>query len=338
MPANPKRHALARQWELLKLLPTRGAGKTARELAEALNQAGFRVSKRQVERDLGDLMENFAIDCNNASIPFGWRWVAGASADLPGITLAEALSLHLIEESVQSLLPTSMLHALRPRFQQAVAKLEKLSAINDAARWKAKVRTITPSLPLLAPTIKEEVLESVHAALLSEHQLKMTYKGVYDEEPHELIVHPLGLVQRGPASYLVATAFQYTDVRLYAMHRIATAESTDEPISPPAGFDLDDYIARGSLHFGDGKTLKLKTKVDDTLGRILAETPLSTDQVISTKDGALVVTATVAETWQLEWWLLAQGDLLEVLAPKSLRKRIGEISGRMAALYTSHSR
>ena len=49
MPANKKKHTLARQWELLKRLPTRGAGKTASELTQELQVAGFDVSKRQVE-------------------------------------------------------------------------------------------------------------------------------------------------------------------------------------------------------------------------------------------------------------------------------------------------
>lgn len=33
-------------------------------------------------------------------------------------------------------------------------------------------------------------------------------------------LHPLALVVRGPVTYLVATASDYPDVRLYALHRI----------------------------------------------------------------------------------------------------------------------
>mgnify|MGYP000287578086 CR=1 FL=1 len=94
MPANKKKHTLARQWELLKRLPTRGAGKTASELTQELQVAGFDVSKRQVERDLGELMDAFDLECNNASIPYGWRWLPGASSDLAGMTLADALFHH----------------------------------------------------------------------------------------------------------------------------------------------------------------------------------------------------------------------------------------------------
>jgi predicted DNA-binding transcriptional regulator YafY len=57
MPTRKTQSTLARQWELLKLLPSRGTGKTAKQLAEALNDAGFKISKRQVERDLADLYD-----------------------------------------------------------------------------------------------------------------------------------------------------------------------------------------------------------------------------------------------------------------------------------------
>ena len=60
MPTGEVRNTLARQWNLLSLLPPKGPGKTAKELVQELKDAGFTVSKRTVERDLGDLREAFA--------------------------------------------------------------------------------------------------------------------------------------------------------------------------------------------------------------------------------------------------------------------------------------
>ena len=51
MPANNARDTMIRHWELLKKLPTSGAGKTVSELTNDLNALSFKVSKRQVERD-----------------------------------------------------------------------------------------------------------------------------------------------------------------------------------------------------------------------------------------------------------------------------------------------
>src|SRR5680860_1291748 len=171
MPADKKHRTLARQWELLKLLPTRGVGKTAAELTRALNEAGFQVTKRSVERDLNDLLDVFRLDRNDKSPPYGWRWPYDAPVALPGITLAEALSLRVVQDTLRPLLPASVIEALEPRFKQAEAKLVALAERNPTAQWADKVRSVPPTLPLLAPSIDIDVLETVQEALLAHQPL-----------------------------------------------------------------------------------------------------------------------------------------------------------------------
>ena len=332
MPAKTTRRTLSRQWELLKLLPSRGAGKTASELARELNEAGFVVSKRQVERDLWDLLEAFHLDCNEKSAPFGWKWPPGASAELPGLTLAEALSLRLIKDTVQPLLPASMLHALESRFALAEKKLASQVDDRSAAQWPDKVRSVPPTQPLLAPAIATDVLENVQEALLADRQIDADYFAMESDAPHPIRLHPLALVNRGPVTYLVATAWEYSDVRLYALHRITRANRLDEPSLRPVDFDLDQYIASGALQFINGKPLRLKARVSDYLARILKETPLSADQEL---DGNQLK-ATVQDTWQLMWWILGQGDAIEVLEPVRLREQVSDgLKRAMAAYYST---
>lgn len=333
MPADKTRNTLARQWELLKLLPTRGAGRTAKELAELLNEAGFEVSKRQVERDLGQLMDAFALDCNNASTPYGWRWAPEAAADLPGLTLAEALSLRLVEDSIRPLLPAQVLRVLEPRFRQAAKKLEQLSGKSRTARWAAKVRSVPPTLPLLPPKIDEDVLETVQEALLADDQLDVEYKSAGSDTAKGMRLHPLGLVQRGPVTYLVASAFKYKNVRLYAMHRFVAATRTHERVRPPEGFDLDAFISDGALQFGGGKQIRLEAFVSKGLAAILVETPLSEDQVLVVDGERCHLTATVADSWQLQWWVLGQVPQIEIIRPVAFRKRVTELLTAAATKY-----
>jgi predicted DNA-binding transcriptional regulator YafY len=54
--------ALVRQWEILKTIPTRRPGITAKELTDYLNEKKeYKVSKRTVERDLVNLAEAFGL-------------------------------------------------------------------------------------------------------------------------------------------------------------------------------------------------------------------------------------------------------------------------------------
>lgn len=333
MPSDTTRNTLIRQWELLKLLPKRGAGKTAKDLATKLNDAGFKVSKRQIERDLATLSGPFPLNCQDQSIPYGWKWMDGRSADLPGLTVAEALSMKLVEDTLKSLLPKSVLVALEGNFKQAQDKLAALDEENPNVQWASKIRNVQPTLPLLPPHVKSEALENVQESLLLNKKLDVEYQSINAEQSSALTLHPLALVNRGSVTYLVATAFDYSDIRLYALHRISKADKREDAVIRPHDFNLDNYINSGAFQFGNGETLHLKAYVNDWLAKILAETPLSTDQQLLIDDDRIRLTATVPDSPQLEWWILSQGTNIEVLAPVSLRGNIANTLQQAAHIY-----
>jgi predicted DNA-binding transcriptional regulator YafY len=86
VPSNPTRHTIARQWQLLKLLPDRHPGMSSTQLQGALARAGHKTSKRTVERDLNELATLFPLHCNSKGMPYGWYWQ-------PGLSLGQAEQL-----------------------------------------------------------------------------------------------------------------------------------------------------------------------------------------------------------------------------------------------------
>jgi predicted DNA-binding transcriptional regulator YafY len=280
-------------------------------------------------------MEAFTLDRNDDSIPHGWKWVEGASVDLPGMSITEALSLRLVEETLKPLMPVSMLEGLESKFKQAERQLQALGKENRKAKWASKVRAVSPSMPLLKPEIDSQVLATVQEALLSDIQVEVEYQAMNDGESKEMTLSPLALVNRGSVTYLLATAFEYDDVRLYAMHRIRSASQTKNTVKQPAGFNLDGYIQSGGMHFGEGKEVRLNAKVSPCLAKILNETPLSKDQKLVSSGDKIKLTATVLDSWQLTWWLMSQGAGIEVVSPVALRKRIWEQLSAAAVQYES---
>ena len=321
MPKAAQHHALARQWQVLRLLPTKPPGITSRELVEKLEREGFTVTKRTVERDLTELSTIFGIACNDKGMPYGWHWMKGEYADLPGLSVSDAVSLRLVEDLLRPLLPSAMLESLETRFGQAKAKLAELSADNPNAKWADKVRYVSPSMPFLPPKIDSGVLHVVHEALLTEHQIEVEYKKASGEQ-QTYRLHPLGLVQRGQITYLVATAFDYLDQRLYALHRICSVQTLDEATRGAEEFNVGDYVQSGALEFGDSGKITVRMRVTHALAEILAETPLSTDQRLVPEGQGYFVIAEVHDSWQLEWWLLSQGAAVEVMEPTHLRHRL----------------
>ena len=331
MPSSDHETTLARQWELLRNhLPSRPPGKSSLQLRNALANAGHDVTKRTIERDMHELSRIFPIIRNVKSAPFGWHWIENARFDVLGMDLSEAVSLGLMEDVLRQIMPPAFLSALEGKFSLAREKLAALPKIPHA-RWADLVRYVPPGLPFIPPAMAPGVLPAIQEALLHQRQLQVVYLSASSDVAKEQTLHPLSLIQQGARSYLVATAFQYENPILYAIHRVASATVLEEPSKRPKGFSLDAYLEGGAAQFCNGSSIILKARVSDELFRLLDETPMSKDQKITTRSDVHTLTATVQESWQLRFWLLSQGPAITVLKPVALRKEI------IAALESSLS-
>lgn len=336
MPAEENRNTLARQWEMLKMLPSRRPGITARALAERLASDGFSVTKRTVERDLQALSGIFPLCCNDQSAPFGWYFTPGSSLELPGLSVAEALTLKLVEQHLTKLLPATMLTHLAGHFAQAGRKLDEMAANNPAARWAAKIRSVSPSQPLLTPEVSEAVLTTAQEALLHDRQLRLHYRKAGADADNVYTLSPLALLQRGPVTYLVAGAPAYPEPRLFALHRIRGIEMLELAAERAADFDLDTFIRQGGANFGAGEEIRLRLRVDTALAAHLAEAPLAADMSMTLEADGALIEATLPDTWQLRWWLLSQAEQVEVLAPPALREHMRERLRTALVRYTGN--
>ncbi|SFK91872.1 Predicted DNA-binding transcriptional regulator YafY, contains an HTH and WYL domains, partial [Azotobacter beijerinckii] len=272
------RSTLSRQWELLRLLPARPPGLTAQELYRQLNDAGFKVSKRTVERDLNELSHLFPLQCNTKGSPYGWYWTPSTTTELPGLTVSEALTLRLVEDSLRPLLPDFMLKSLEPRFALAHQKLQALGPEVAAARWIDKIANVPPELTLQAPNVDGERLERIQQALLDDRQLACCYFAAHRNKRREMVLNPIALIQRGNITYLAAICEPHADIRLYAAHRFEQVEVLATPSCRPEGFRLADYIAGGALQFTSpgAEPLALEAWIDDGLARAFFENTNST--------------------------------------------------------------
>ena len=331
----PKHDTLLRQWQMLRTIPRYPIKITASEIRDRLIASGFEVNKRTVERDLVSLSEVFPLLADEREKPFGWSWKKEAMPlDVPSLGNGEALAFKLIEQFLQSLLPHAVLAQLAPYFQMAGQRLSALPKGSSMHAWPDKVRVVQPTQTLLPPKIDPKVQQAISDALLFERRIAIRYQRRGEDKVNEYVVHPLALIQRGAISYLAATLFDYTDIRLLALHRVRSANILDERSSRPKDFDIDDYIASGALGFGKGKTIKLEAIFKAEAAEHLYEMLLSEDQkIMLLADDRVRVKATLVKTAQLVWWITAFGDNVEVVKPTSLRNEMMKIANDMAAVY-----
>jgi len=322
MPSSDSGNTVARQWELLNnIIPHRRPGKSASQLCRELERAGFPVSKRTVERDMHELSRLFPIKCNDLGTPHGWHWSEDRHLDMPCMENTEAISLGLMEDVLRRIMPQTFLAALEGRFTAARNKLKALSK-GRHAKWKQLVRYQAPGMPFQPPHVPSDILSALQQALIEQKQMKVEYRSVSATSEKIYHLHPLSLLQHGVRSYLIATKHGERNVGQYAIHRMKSIEVTDDAVITPQGYSLDAYMTSGAAQFDPGHAFLIKARIADYLKKVLEETPLSKDQKITTRAGVHTLTATVQQSWELEFWLRSQGSALTVLQPASLRKKM----------------
>ena len=340
MPTQTSGDSIAvRHIRMLRLIPREPYKVTAKELTERLEAQSLSVDKRTVERDLHSLSKDFPLvnDSDKGMKPFGWSWSKDAKAlSLADMTPSEALALHLGHKYLAGLMPPSVVEQLSPYFRSAEDTLKAAYGTGKSS-WRLKVAIVPASQPLLPPGHNEEVERAVYEALLDDRQLDIVYQSLKKTGKRtEARIHPLGLVQRGAVTYVVVRFFDYEEARILALHRIHSARQREEEVEAPAGFTLKKFIDEGRLGFrGTGQSLALNLRVHPDIAEILAETPLSRDQEIVTHEDHAIVSATVQDNAQLQWWILGFGANAEVLAPATLRARLGTLLKEAAQHYTA---
>jgi predicted DNA-binding transcriptional regulator YafY len=328
---------LLRQWELLRSIPRAPRRIDVATLMHKLEGAGYPTNKRTIQRDLNALSLIFPLQSDIQSIPYGWSWSADAPAfDLPAMDGPTALTLRLIEQFIPTLLPPTIRDLLAPQFTRASAVLDA-NPDNVLRNWANCVRVVPREMPLLPPKFNNDAVRVVYDALLAGKRFTAEYRSraADTDELKTYEVSPLGLVARGPLLYLVCTLWNYQDIRQLALHRVVSATATDKPVTKSDGFNLDKYIEQGEFQYPVGPMIELKAKFTRAAAAHLVETPLSEDQTIMDLDADhVLVTATIRDTAQLDWWLSGFGPLVEIREPTELRQRMIEATVALLDVYS----
>jgi len=317
----------------LKRIPRHPRKLSAPALRKRLAADGFDVTLRTVQRDLKRLSALFPLTSDEPAKPAGWSWT-GAVEDLPAMAPHTALAFVLAERHLEALLPPVTLAHLVPHIERAKAVLGGLGRSGLGA-WPEKVRVLPRGQRLRPAPVAAEVLDGVYAALLEGRRFAGRYRPRGAAET-DYEVNPLGLVFRDAVVYLVATLWDYDDVKQFALHRFMAVRASDKAVRVPRGFSLDAYLASGAFGYpmNRGRQIGLAALFEADAAQHLYETPLAGDQRLTERDdGRVLLRATVGDTLELRWWLLGFGDQVEVVKPAGLRAAFARIAASMAGRY-----
>lgn len=350
--------------ELMTLLPTggNGKGKTVEDLVNDLLKNPKRTCRtdnekkaliHKVQSTLKDLSEDVTwgpkllccVKGENGLLEERiapsrkktyWKWKdSKETLILPPPNENACLALLMVENRLKEELPPATLEYLQPHFDKAKERIQNSGPGNQYMQWQKKIINQSPTQPLSPTGSTKEVHDAVLKSLFDDCQLEFTYCKPKSDKPKTYVVCPLGLLMRGPITYLIACKVsgngQDTDAkeRMFALHRIEEAKVLDgDKARAPSGVTLENFVKRGGSDFvignlANGQIINLQMNVNSSVALRLKETPLTDDQMLKdTGDGKYRLTANLPITMQLGWWVLGFGPRVEVINPPAFREWI----------------
>ena len=241
----------------------------------------------------------------------------------------------MLDKYTANYLPVSFKQNITDKLTQLDRQNKNSFHKSKLGQWQDYLITL-PSI-VQAPTLNNDVMASIHQALLNRLQLKISYQNKWHGSSAERVIYPKGLIFIDNMIYL--TGFNPTDDHIdddvllkahrnFAVNRITEAVVIDKQVPDWVGrdiFSLDNLNKLGKLEPTDSVQIKLVLRVQKYACQHLYERPLSQGQQITVIDSTWnQVSATVANTLRLQDWLVSMSQLAVVVEPNELKTVILE--------------
>ncbi len=298
--------------------------KTRKQIHQMLVDRGFDISEKSVERDLNRLVELFPrhVYYIDRSPPYGYK--LKESAKMSFMKPEEAISVLTAYEYLEPLIP-NLAHGLNHYIKEAENVLENNFSSNYK-NWKQKISIKNEGFQLKPKAIKKSVLQNIHIAILLGKTISCTYQArVTMKDKKFKNIFPIGLVHCGRLIYLIGAHDKKAKKRFgWPLNRFKSIK-VNEDLNPLQEESVIKHIKDGMLGFLlSNKEKKVVLKFKKNAGYIFKETKTSNKMKIKETNEAIIIEDNLADTLELENWILGFGEKVEVLQPLDLRARIKE--------------
>ncbi|MGW4644048.1 helix-turn-helix transcriptional regulator [Sphaerisporangium sp. NPDC004334] len=296
---------------------------TAAEVARELE-----VSERTARRDLDALAMAGVPVYSTQGRGGGWRLVGGARTDLSGLTAGEARALFLVAGPASAATPAvkaalrKLVQALPEPFR-AQAEAAASSVVMDPRRWGSSRVEHRP--PRFLDDLQDAVIRGV--------QVRLGYVDSRGAET-ERTVHPLGIVAKGPAWYLISHT--ETGRRTFRIDRVTSADPTGDPVHRPEDFDLAESWREIADEI-DRKRTPLEAQAvcaPHAIGILRIGFGDRLQVGGTTTDGRIDVVIRGQDHYTLAGELAGLVEWLEVTGPPGVREHLASIGNALVGRYS----
>ncbi len=315
----PETPSLVRQWILLRMLSARRYGATIREMVDETG-----VSEKTIRRDLKTFEQAGFPLVESVGDRGRKQWRVEHSRDDPPLSFAfdEAVALYLGRHLLEPLAGTVFWDAAQRAFKKIRASLGT-SALKYIERFRQVFHQTSFGASDYAD--KGDLIDRITIGIEDQRAVFLTYQSLRATEAVTYDMFPYGFAYHLGSIYLVGRKREDDSIRHWKVDRIENAEVTEFPFRMPAGFDLQEHLAKSFGIYQTDGDVHVKVRFSPTVARRVEESRWHNSQKLThEKGGSLIVEFDLDTTEEIKEWIFSFGQHAEVLEPEELRRAIIE--------------
>ena len=306
---------LVRQLDMLRTLQARRYGATVHDLSQE-----FQVTRRTVQRDLGDLREaGFLLgEERRADQHVYYRLLkeTGLPFNFP---VMEAAAMIFAERAGLGLVGTPFGEHLR-------SAVRRLTAAMSPEMRQFFERASDFYVPMARGYKPYEdartILENLNEAMLERRVCKVSYRSPAAEKARQYEIEPLRFLPHRGGLYVISRTPRYDQLITQAVERFDEVEVTKEEFEPPDHLPIDERLR-------DAFGISYEEPMDVVVRFAADQAPYvreriwhPSQQLEELPDGRVVLRLRAGGSFEIRSWVLGFGAAAEVLEPEELREAV----------------
>ena len=252
--------------------------------------------------------------------------------DVPELKLsfAELLSLYLLKGEA-SLYTGTRLEA------EATSAFVKIGALLPASVFRQldKIKTLFIPQSKFSKDYseKEEIIDTLADAILTQRICMVGYYSFTDETEKHYLIEPLHFFESNGGMYVFVRVPKHDTIRTLAVERIQKLEKSEESFEYPENFDPEKLLESSfDIIYDDPVSLRLW--VSRSQAKYVRERKFFRDQTLTeNEDGSIILDIRTSGRNDVKRWVMSLGAEAMVLEPESLRKEIIEDLNSLISQY-----
>ena len=323
----PRGDQLERQWKLIQSLIATKRGKTAQELADALD-----CQLRSVYRDLEVLQTaGFPLCSDRIEGKKVWAIIDSYKTSIPlPLDLPELMALYFSLDMFRAMHNTALYESLESLFQKITATLPPQSS--RFLKHLRKAISVDQKQYRNFGALKN-IIADINDAVMRRRSVDITYFALHRKSRTKRRVDPYRIWFVNGAFYLIGHCHLRDEIRTFAIDRIKTLALTESAFQVPDDLNLDAFMSGG---FGAISGVPELVRIEFTpeiSGYIEEKIWHSSQKIHSRPDGSIMFEAMVAVNEELENWVLSWGAKARVIEPLELQNRIRDEAAKTVKNY-----